>query len=100
MKKIAALDDKDVIESLIALSFMYIPVIISIFVPIWWIRLILVLATAGIVGYCCWLAWWKHPTIVHENECINAKVFGTEPLNCQRNYAPEYGDDLDFPNSK
>lgn len=99
-KKIVSMNEKDLncaaIGGFITVSA---PVIISALIPMLWIRLILALIYAMLFGVCIWYTWYRRAKVVTPIECCNKKIFGSTPIKCQKN-SPEYGEDLDFPNSK
>lgn len=100
-KKVIAIEENEVKSSVIfGVIVASTPVIIMAFIPVLWIRLILALIYVTLLSLCGWYTWYGYAKVVTPESCNNEKIFGTKPLNCQRNYSPEYGEDLDFPNSK
>ena len=82
-KKIAAFDENEVRHSTWIIVGIFTPIVVSVFVPIWWIRAILVIPMAAFMMFSIWLAWFKDPTVVHSDECANLVIFGKRPEHCK-----------------
>lgn len=82
-KKIAAFDNDEVRRLTWMMVVFFTPIIVSVFIPIWWIRAILVIPITVFMLYSIWYAWFKDPTTVRNDECANLVIFGKKPDNCK-----------------
>lgn len=101
-KDIVIIDGKaDMIKAGIAV---FGPFIAVMFIPIWWLRMIL---TIGIVAFWAIALIKDYDDVVESvdsTECVNKKIFGDIPMDCKIRRSTtnvvETIDDLDFPNSR
>ena len=82
-KKIAAFDNDEVKHYTWIMIGLFTPIVVSVFIPIWWIRAILVIPITAFMLYSIWYAWFKDPEIVRSDECANLVIFGKRPEHCK-----------------
>ena len=82
-KRIAAFT-KDEVKLLAWLSVgFFTPIVASVFIPIWWIRAILVIPITVLMMISIWQQWFKDPIVVRNDECANLVIFGERPEHCK-----------------